>query len=338
MSEAELLEFDDFLAGFSYARMVDAWRPHYLHSYFFYERSLWTLIAAYLHDLPRGVSCYADHMLDDFPLKLVPLQLRLADIVLATSARIKAELISLAPDVDPDKILVKPNAIDTRKFPAIERTDPGPGEPYRLVGVNRIEPKKGLLHLAEAMRILVQERNRKVELHLIGEADDHLPASIEYDRQLNRYLDEHELRGVVHLEGRKTQDEIRGFLDRSHVFVAPFVETETGDKDGIPTSLLEAMSTGITPLTTDAGSMLEVVDNGENGVVVAQNDGVALANAIESLIDDAELRRRLGAAAAAKARSHFDVQVCERRFHDRLRDVLAGNRRTQALEPMLAQN
>ncbi len=323
LSREQLLQHHDFVRAFSQARMVEAWRPRWLHSYFFYERSFYALVAGWMLGIPRGISSYADHLLKDYELKVVALHLELCDVVVATSARIKQELAALAPHVSPDKIVVKPNAIDSEHFPVVERPQPGPEWPWRLVCVARIEPKKGLLHLAEAMRILKHERGRRVELHLVGEPDRGNAASQAYAKELSDFCQQHSLWGTVHLEGRKPQTEVRRFLEGSHVFVAPFVETDAGDKDGIPTALLEAMATGIVVVTTDAGSMAEVVTHDVDGVRVPQRDGRALADAIERLLDDPGRRQQLGRAAAARVRSEFDVRVCEGRLHARIDAVLA---------------
>ena len=309
-----------FLQAFAFTRMVEACRPDYLHSYFFYEGTLFTFVASYLLGIPRGVSCYTDHMLDDYALKVVQLHLQQCSLVVATSERIKRELIRIAPGCDPGRIIVKPNAINSERFPFVERQDPGTGQPYRLICVSRIEPKKGTLYLIEAVRRLL-DKGIKVNLHLLGGVDDNL-ASKEYARAVDLKIQELRLGGLIRLEGRKGESEIQRLLKASHLFVAPFVETESGDKDGIPTALLEAMSSGLAAVATDAGSIAEVIDDGLNGVLVAQHDAGALAIAIESLLLDPARRQRLGREAALKIRQHFDVGVCERVFHDRLRVVV----------------
>lgn len=328
--EAEITGHYDFVRGFSHARLVEAWQPHWLHSYFFYERSFYSLIAGWILQIPRGISSYADHLLADYDFKLVPLHLRTCEVVVATSARIKQELLGLAPDVDPDRILVKPNAIDAAHFPFVERTPPAPGEPWRLVCVARLEPKKGQLHLVEAVAHLRRRDGVPVELHLIGEADRGNPASEEYARRIRELVGQLGLGAVVHFEGRQPQSEVRRFLERGHVWVAPFVETESGDKDGIPTALLEAMATGAAVVVTDAGSMLEVVTDGVDGLVVGQRDAAALATAIGGLLGDSARRSRLGRAAAGTVAKSFDVAVCEGRLHDRIASRL-GSR--TAIEP-----
>jgi glycosyltransferase involved in cell wall biosynthesis len=317
ISRQELLGHDNFLEAFTFTRLVEAFRPHYLHSYFFYDRSLMTLVASYLLGIPRGVSCYADHMLNDYELKVVPLQLELCDVIIATSERIKRELLTLAPHVDPNRILVKPNGIDPEQFPFVERTEPAAGEPFRIATVCRIEPKKGLLELVEAVGLL-RQRGLCVEAHVVGASDEWSYASREYKSKLDQRITELGLWGTVHLEGRQNLEEIKRYLRISQLFVAPFVETQSGDKDGVPTALLEGMATGLAAVATDAGSISEVIDHGQEGIIVPQRDARELADAIETLLRDPARRRQMGANGAANVRNHFDANKREKEFHERV--------------------
>ena len=280
------------------------------------------LVASWLLDIPRGISCYADHMLQDYELKVVPLHLELCDIVIATSQRIKQELLTLAPQADPERILVKPNGIDTENFPVMQRSEPGADAPFRIVSVCRIEPKKGLLDLVEAISLL-RQRGVPVEAHLVGAADDWSEASRTYKQKLDQRISELNLWGAVHLEGQQNHEGILRFLGLAQLFVAPFVETESGDKDGIPTAVLEGMATGLPVVATNAGSIPEVVDDGQDGLLTPQRDPVALAAAIEVLLHDPDGRARLGRNAAAKVRHQFNAVTCEEVFHLRVRSAIA---------------
>ena len=319
-----LFEHKHFRQAFAFTRLAEAWAPDYLHSYFFYERSLMALVASYLLGIPRGVTCYADHVLDDYELKVVPLHMKLSDVVIATSERVRRELLQIAPDIAPERVLLKPNAIAASEFPAGEHPDPPPGSPFHIVCTSRIEPKKGLLVAVEAMAAL-RERGVSALLHLVGEPDD-TATSRNYDGALRRRIAELDIGQSVRLEGRQDLDGVRRFLASAHLFVAPFVELDNGDKDGIPTALLEAMAAGLMPIVTDAGSMLEVVEGGKNGIVVPQRDPKALADAIEAMLHDPGRRRKLGSRAADKARGSFDVASHEKIFHERVRQVLAARR------------
>jgi glycosyltransferase involved in cell wall biosynthesis len=321
LSREQLVEHGNFLEAFTFTRMVEAYRPDYLHSYFFYDRSLMALVAAYLLELPRGVSCYADHVLDDYELKVVPLHMELCDVVIATSARIKRELMEMAPHVDPEKILVKPNGIDPTRFPVVERREPERGEVFRLVSVCRIEPKKGLLDLVEAVHLL-RERGVPVQAHFVGTADEWSTASVQYARRVNERISELDLWGTVHLEGRQDLEGVLRFHHMAHLFVAPFVETDTGDKDGIPTALLEGMAGGLPAVATDAGSITEVVEDGREGLIVPQRQPAALADAIEALLADPDRRAQMGRNAADTVRERFAAEDLERLFHDRVDTLL----------------
>ena len=323
LNRQTLLSHDNFLQAFSFTRMVEAYRPHYLHSYFFYDRSLMSLVAGYLLDIPRGITCYADHLLNDYELKVVPLHLELCDIILATSNRIRQELLEIAPSTDPGRIIVKPNGIHTAYFPVLHRSEPAERAPFRLVSVCRMDPKKGLLELVEATHLL-RQRGVRVETHIVGAVDEWSDASRRYKREVDRRISELGLWGTVHLEGRQNSDGVRRFLEMAQLFVAPFVETESGDKDGIPTAMLEGMATGLPVVATDAGSIMEVIENGEEGIIVPQRDPEALAASILYLLRDRAHRLRLGEKAERKVRAKFDVGVCETVFHERLANLLAS--------------
>jgi colanic acid/amylovoran biosynthesis glycosyltransferase len=324
LKESEVRTHRHFEQAFTFTRHVEASRPDYLHSYFFYEGSFFTMVAAYLLDIPRGVSCYADHMLKDYELKLVPLHMRLCDVVIATSTRIRNELIAVSPGADASRILVKPNAINSIRFPTETRTEPSNGQPFRITCVSRVEPKKGIVYFVEAVRRL-RDRGWNVEAHILGGVDRG-ESNQNYAAEVESAIRDHGLQNYFHLEGRRSEPEIRDFLRRSQLFVAPFIETDTGDKDGIPTALLEGMSTGLPAVVTDAGSIPEVVTDGVEGRIVAQRDAGALVEAIASLLGDPAQRAQMGQRAARTVRERFDVAVCEKSFHDRILRVCQSGR------------
>jgi len=321
LDEAGLLARPGVLRAFLFAELAEAWRADYLHSYFFYEGSLAAHVAARLLDLPRGVSCYADHLLADDPLKLVPLHLEAADLLVATSERIAGELRALAPDVGP-RILVKPNAIACRHFPVLPPK--APGGRRRLLTVCRIDAKKGLPDAVAALATLVAG-GRDVELEIAGTAGSD-PAGRAAYAALIEAIRTRGLAERVRLLGRCDERALRRAHRRADLFLLSSVELPDGDKDGIPTALLEAMASGLPLVATTAGSMPEAVRHGEEGWLVSPGRPAELAAAIGRLLDDRELAARLGRAAAAAARARFDVGICEPRLHARIGSLLAGGR------------
>ncbi len=327
MRPEDVERHESFLQAFSYARAVEAWRADYLHTYFFYEQTLFALVASHLLGIPRGVSCYADHMLQDYPLKLVNLHLQTCDVIVATSRRIQAELETLhgAPL---RQVVVKPNAIDTSGFRVRTGWSPAASTPLRLLCVSRLDPKKGIEYLIDAVRLLT-DRGVPVEADIIGAPDSHSPESRDYGAALRRRAVGLGLTDAVRFAGRRTSREVRVFLDDAHVFVAPFVDLPSGDKDGIPTAVLEAMAAGSVIVATDAGSICEMIEDGHQGLIVPQRDAMALAAAVQRLTEDPVLATRLSSGAAARVRSEFDIARSETAFHDLVRDAVDARRRAR---------
>jgi glycosyltransferase involved in cell wall biosynthesis len=313
------------LQGCTFARMAELANAKYIHSYFFYDQSFMAMQAAWLLDLPRGVSCYADHMMEDYPWKFVPLHIELCDVIVATSARIKSELSQLSGGKFDDKIVVKPNGVDGNRFPAKTRAARNPDEPFEVLSVSRIEPKKGLTHLVEAIAEL-NTRGHHVIAHIIGAKDEHSKGSLEYAAEFEACIKEHKLEDQVILHGMMKQEQMPPIIDKCRAFVAPYVETENGDKDGIPTAMLEALASSLPVITTNSGSIVEVIDDGVEGIVVAQHDSMAFANALEKVLSDNEVEQRMAKNARARFDKDFDIKVTEQRLHERIDGFLKAKR------------
>lgn len=323
MTREEIERHEHVHHAFSFTRAVEAWDADYLHGYFFYERTLFTFVASFLLDIPRGVTCYADHVLEDYALKVVPLHLKTCDVVIATSHRIRRELEAIYGGPI-ETALVKANAIDAFGFTSGLR--PYTTGPLRLLCVSRLDPKKGIEYLVDAVRIL-RARGLAAEVDIVGAPDAHSAESQAHAATLRTKVADLRLEEAVRFAGRRDSTEVKGFLAAAHVFVAPFVELPNGDKDGIPTAVLEAMAAGMPIVATTAGSMEEIIETEREGLLVPQRDGLALANAVERVAKDGALGARLAAAATERARREFDVRTSELTFHERIRATIDRRRR-----------
>ena len=136
----------------------------------------------------------------------------------------------------------------------------------------------------------------------------------------------------VLLLGPLPQNEMKMRVQASAVLAAPCVIGEDGNRDGLPTVLLEAMALGTPCVSTDVTGIPEVVRHEETGLLVAQNDALALANAIERLLADAQLRVRLAREARTLIEGHFDI----RRNGARQRALFSGKPAPRALVEALS--
>ena len=306
----------------TFTRLCELANARYLQSWFFYDQSFMTMFAAQVLGIPRGISCHVDHVLDDHPWKLVPLQLATADLVLAISNRTREELLHLGgPDCAP-RILVKRIGVAADLLRPVRARRTRRDGTFQLVSICRLEPKKGLLLLVDACELL-RQRGRRFRVRLVGGEDPGVPTSAAFAAAVRQRIAALQLGDLVTLEGPVGNDGIPAVLAAADAFVAPYVELDSGDKDGIPTAIVEAMATGLPIVCSRVGAIAEAVTDGEQGLMVPQRDAAALAAAIERLADDTPLWNRLSAGAARRFDEEFDCRVTDRELHARVRKLVS---------------
>jgi glycosyltransferase involved in cell wall biosynthesis len=178
-------------------------------------------------------------------------------------------------------------------------SDPADRPPL-VVAVGRLVEKKGFDVLLDALALLHQ---RRPEVRAVIAGDGALAGDLRAQR------DRLGLQAVVDLPGPLPQTEVRDLLSRAAVFAAPCVVGPDGNRDGLPTVLLEAMAAGAPAVSTDVTGIPEVVRDDETGLLVPQHDPVRLADALERLVTDRALGSRLSRSARALIEDSFDVHV-----------------------------
>jgi glycosyltransferase involved in cell wall biosynthesis len=110
---------------------------------------------------------------------------------------------------------------------------------------------------------------------------------------------------------------------QADVVVVPSVQDSSGDRDGLPNVVLEAMASGRPIIASDAGAMASAIVDKENGLLVPPGDPVALGQAIRRLAENRELREQLGHNGRCRAELDYEVGQCSERFHRLLTTVYA---------------
>jgi glycosyltransferase involved in cell wall biosynthesis len=175
----------------------------------------------------------------------------------------------------------------------------------------------------------LKKRGIQIVAHVIGGKDPLSKGSLEYAAEFERRIVELGVADQVVLHGVVKQEDLPPILRRCRAFVAPYVEISNGDKDGIPTAMLEGLASCMPVVTTDAGSILEVITNESEGLLVPQRDSHAFANAIARLIHDPALEQRMGRAGRVRFERDFDMRVTERRLHEHVAALLAAKKRAR---------
>ena len=128
------------------------------------------------------------------------------------------------------------------------------------------------------------------------------------EKKLHEQIVELDLQSYVELAGPKPQHEIRSYLAGGTVFVLPSVIDSEGGMDNLPTVIMEAMATGLPVISTAIGGIPEMVIDNETGLLVSAGDARALADAIENVITNPSLARRLGEKGHKRACELFSIE------------------------------
>lgn len=182
-----------------------------------------------------------------------------------------------------------------------------------VVTVGRLIPKKGVHALVAAVGVL-HGRGRDVRLDVLGDG----PERGALEAQAN-------VLGVSHLvrfAGEVPHEEALDRIGSAAVFCLPCRLAPDGDRDAVPTVIVEAMARAVPVISTKSFGVPELVDD-SCGRLVDSDDPELLADALTALLDDERLRERLGEAGARRAREHFSVEGQVARLADLMRITVA---------------
>lgn len=224
-------------------------------------------------------------------------KVRHASFVICISDFTRSQLMMLCDTPDQEKLHVVHCGIPLERFrPRVELEEPEP----LLLYVGRLVPEKGQAVLLQALS-LVRRRGGRVAATLVGEGPQR--------SGLEALAEELDVRAHVHFAGALGQEEILALYERATVFCLPsFAE-------GVPCVLMEAMAMEIPVISTVIAGIPELIENERSGLLVAPGRADQLADAIERLISDPELRRRLGAQGAEKVAAEFSSRGTAEDLH-----------------------
>ncbi|WP_345942606.1 glycogen synthase [Streptomyces sp. SID486] len=240
-----------------------------------------------------------------------------ADAVIAVSGAMREDVLACYPALDPARVHVVHNGIDTRLYRPAHGTDAltrhgiDPTRPYVLF-VGRITRQKGVPHLLRAVRDI----DPGAQVVLCAGAPD----TPEIDREFQELFEE--LRrvraGVFWIPQMLPRPEVVQLLTHAAVFVCPSVYEPLGIVN------LEAMACGTPVVASRVGGIPEVVADGRTGLLVDADDGfeAGLARALDTVLADPEAARRMGEAGRARAVGEFGWDAVARRTAGLYREML----------------
>ena len=189
------------------------------------------------------------------------------------------------------------NGVDLSQF-----RPPLPGERRDdlILAVGRLVEKKGFTYLIETCQLLVHQ-GRSFECQIVGKGPQ--------ESALRSQIQSAGLQDKVHLLGPQPQHAVVALYKKATVGMFPCVVAEDGNRDGLPTVLLEALACELPVISTSITGIPEIVVDGKTGLIAPPGDTPALATAVGRLLDNPALRTMLGRQGRAHTKREFDIQT-----------------------------
>ncbi|MFC2054356.1 glycosyltransferase family 4 protein [Chloroflexota bacterium] len=272
----------------------------HIHSPWANQTAFLSMGAAYLLDLPFTVHVRAfdiNHWKSQYGLAEI---LENADYIITNSEYNRSRINLIVKD---KKIvhLIR-NGVDTDKIIPNERPE-RLNSPVRILSVGRLIEPKGYIYLLQACALLV-DKGISFECKIYGGRN--------FVSEIRSYMDiiaaynTLKLENWVSFEGAQPFGEILKSYQWADIFVLPCVKSQTGEHDITPNAILEAMAMELPVVSTKVGGIPEIMIHQKTGLLVDPGDVTALSKALQTLIQDPDLRRKYGKAGRQQVIEHYN--------------------------------
>ena len=199
----------------------------------------------------------------------------------------------VAIGLEPAKVHVVPYGVDVADAPP-DRVD---GEFVSVLAVGRMTAKKAPILVLDSFRRALKQYPA-LHLDYVGDG--------ELFQAAQQFVAAFDLAGHVTLHGGRSSAEVAALLRTADIFVQhSMTDPVTGDEEGLPVAILEAMATALPVVSTKHAGIPEAVRDGQTGLLVAEGDSKGMADALIALARSPSMRRNMGFAGWELARKHY---------------------------------
>jgi glycosyltransferase involved in cell wall biosynthesis len=215
-------------------------------------------------------------------------------LVLARSRSLAERLVQLGCPTE--RLRLNRTGVPLTDFPLVHRDVPKAGQ-WRLLQACRLIPKKGIATSVRAFAVL-HKQFPNAEFFIAGKGP--------LQPQLETLISQLGISDKVHFCGFLSQPELVKLYSEAHLFLHPSETPADQNQEGVPNSVLEAMSTGLPVVATRHGGIPEAVENGRTGLLVAEGDFVALGDAVAELLQNPARMQEMGLRASQAVAANFE--------------------------------
>lgn len=294
----------------------------HVHAHFATHPALAGLIVNRLTGIPFSFTAHGSDL--HVERRMLDTKVQAATFAVTVSSFNREVMIAECGEQMRDKVHVIHCGVDPTLF--VPRAARGAQHPFHILCVASFEEVKGHRYLLEACRLL-RDRGVDFKCHLVGEG----PLRLEVQAAIARCG----LEQRVRIHGAMSRPQVIQMLAETDVAALASHPTLQGKREGIPVALMEAMACGLPVVSTAISGIPELVDSGNNGLLVPSGNSLALANALQQLGEDAELRGRMGRAARQKILREFNSATTTREL---LALIVSYHHATTADSPELVRS
>jgi len=276
----------------------------HLHAHFAHDPALIAYLVHCMTGIPFSFTAHARDLYQ-VPEKVLTDRIRQARAVITCCGSNLEYLNQIAPS-QKSKFSLVYHGVNLKDFQPV--SNPGTSSPPNgplILSVGRLVEKKGFQDLLEAL-FIVKKSGEDFWCTIYGAG----PLA----KQLEEWIEKHGMTGEVSLKGDRTQQELIPLYQNATLFILTPVQTDDGDRDGIPNVLVEAMAVGLPVITTAVAGIPELVEHNLNGLLYQPHDVGGISSGIIELLRTPEKRRQLGEAASKKVMEQFDVAQAAKRL------------------------
>jgi len=308
-----------FFKSFTWHALKESKKNDLVQSHWFFPSGFAGALAHKFYKKPHVITVHAADvfLFNRIPLFRTPLAdfiVKHSDFITCQSNPVKQELLQLLSSQGKKSFEGKNEVIqmgiDTHRF--VKKNRKVLREKYKIeqstkviLSVGRLSEKKGLHYLFDAIP-LVLKNHKNIQVLIVGGG--------ELESSLKSYVQEKGLQKIVTFVGPKLGDELVDYYNLGDVCVFPSI-IEQGDTEGLPSAVLESMSTGTPVIGSDVGGMKDGIFNDYNGYLVPQKSVEALAQSLNKVFDDPQLLKKLSDNAFTYIREKVSWDITKEKFY-----------------------
>jgi glycosyltransferase involved in cell wall biosynthesis len=287
-----------------FARQMQQLGIEHVHAHFVWLEGIAAGIIADLIDIsftihPHAFGIFGRNQRD------VRLELESATKVVTVSEYHRRYINNLCPTIRAEEIELVHYGVDSQMFRPLPRRPAN--SPLRIISVGRLTEKKGHVFLVDACAVL-RQRGMEFQCSIVG--GGHTRSRIALEQRIQSLGLHHHVR----LLGALGESDILELYQTSDVCALACVTAKDGDQDGMPNVLLEAMACELPVVTTPIAGIPELVEDGVNGRLVPPRDARSLADALQELLHNEQLRHTFGKHGRQRIVQDYDIDTNAQRL------------------------